>query len=87
MWTIKLSRQAATFIESYSGKQRRLFDSGLSDLARDPTVGKPLLGELKGYWSYRVGNFRMIYIIRKTEIVIEILRVQHRKEVYERFRG
>ncbi len=86
MWTVRLSKQASRFIESYGGKQRILFESGLRELATDPYSGKPLVGELKGYWSYRVGNFRMIYVIDGSRILVEILRVQHRKEVYEKLR-
>ncbi|NDC39561.1 MAG: type II toxin-antitoxin system mRNA interferase toxin, RelE/StbE family [Proteobacteria bacterium] len=56
------------------------------ELSQDPYGGKPLLGKLRGYWSYRVSNFRIIYVIREREVLVEVLRVQHRKEVYERLK-
>ena len=86
MWTIKLSKQAASFIKDYGGKQARLFEAAFEQLSTDPYSGKSLVGELKGYWSYRIGQFRIIYSIRKTEIIIEALRVQHRREVYEKLK-
>lgn len=55
-------------------------------LIEDPHQGKMLKGELKGYWSFRVGTYRIIYTIHHQEVVIEVLRIQHRKEVYEKFR-
>ena len=61
--------------------------NGLNQLAQDPRQGKPLKGELKGYWSFRVGVYRILYLIRDNEIEVHVLRIQHRKEVYERFRG
>lgn len=32
-------------------------------IAEDPHQGKPLKFELKGKWSYRVGVYRIIYIM------------------------
>ena len=87
MWTVKLSRQAADFYESLTGKHKIQVSNGLDQIARDPRQGKPLKGELKGYWSYRVGIYRILYVIRDREVIVEVLRIQHRKEVYERFRG
>jgi mRNA interferase RelE/StbE len=50
-------------------------------LSTDPFLGKRLKGELSDYHSYRVGNYRIIYFVRKREILIEIVRVAHRREV------
>lgn len=86
MWTLKLSEQATRFYEGLSGKHKRQMASAFDRLMQDPHIGKALQGELKGYWSYRVGVYRVIYLIRHAEIIVEVLRIQHRKEVYEKFR-
>jgi mRNA interferase RelE/StbE len=53
-------------------------------LAQDPKeLGKPLKGEFQGYWRYRWGDYRVIYKISEREILIVVLRISHRKEVYE----
>lgn len=87
MWTLKLSNQAQKFYDSMSGKYKDQMGHGFDILSKDPFSGKPLKGELKGYWSFRVGIYRIIYVIKNNEITVEILRIQHRKEVYEKFRG
>lgn len=87
MWSLKLSKQASQFYEGLAGKHKKQVGNAFDRLSQDPTIGKTLKGDLKGYWSYRVGVYRIIYIVRQTEIVIEVLRIQHRKEVYEKFRG
>ena len=46
-------------------------------------LGKPLKGEFEGYWRYRWGDYRVIYKISDREILILILRISHRKDVYE----
>lgn len=53
-------------------------------LAQDPKgLGKPLKGDFQGYWRYRWGDYRVIYKISEQEILIIVLRISHRKIVYE----
>ncbi|MBI2343104.1 MAG: type II toxin-antitoxin system RelE/ParE family toxin [Deltaproteobacteria bacterium] len=86
MWTLRLSEQAQRFYSSLSGKHQIQMAHGLDRLVENPHLGKSLRGELRGYWSYRVGVYRIIYVIRRQEIIVEVLRIHHRKEVYEKFR-
>ena len=52
-------------------------------LVQDPKeLGKPLKGEFQGYWRYRWGDYRVIYKIAEREILIIILRISNRKDVY-----
>ena len=46
-------------------------------------VGKPLKGGLKSLWSGRVGFYRVIYRIDDDRIVVLVIRISHRKEVYK----
>lgn len=42
---------------------------------------------LVGYdelWRIRVGNYRVIYTIQDTELIVLALRIAHRSEVYRR---
>lgn len=53
-------------------------------LAQDPKgLGKQLTGEFQGYWRYRWGDYRVIYKMSEREILITVLRISHRKEVYK----
>ncbi len=52
-------------------------------LAQDPKgLGKSLKGEFEGFWRYRWGDYRVIYKISEKEILITIVRIGHRKSVY-----
>ena len=51
-------------------------------LAKDPFLGKALKADLKGLYSYRMGDYRIIYSIVKHRLVIQIIKVMHRREVY-----
>ena len=45
--------------------------------------GKQLSRELVGLWRYRVQNYRMICNIEDDKLVVLVLRVGHRKNIYE----
>ncbi|MFH1691836.1 MAG: type II toxin-antitoxin system RelE/ParE family toxin [Candidatus Omnitrophota bacterium] len=64
---------------------RKILDRIEKYLAVDPkALGKALKGEFSGYWRYRWGDYRVIYKIAEKEILILVLRVSHRKDVYEK---
>jgi len=58
-------------------------DSAFEKLRIDPKIGKMLSGNLRGLYSFRVGNYRIIYEIQNFEISILIITIGHRKEVYK----
>ena len=39
-------------------------------------------GNLAGLWRYRVGDYRIICKIQDDELVITVVRVGHRRNVY-----
>ena len=49
-------------------------------LMTEPALyGKPLRATLKGYWKLRVGDYRVVYSVHASEVVIYVVR--HRKEI------
>ena len=58
----------------------------LERIASDPAVGKPLLYSLKGYYSFRTSSYRIIYKVRKKELIVLVVAVGHRREVYDSLR-
>ena len=65
-----------------SGKLKNQVDKGLERIAKNPYLGKPLVGELKGIWSERVSTFRILYKFYEQKIEVLILLIEHRKKVY-----
>jgi mRNA-degrading endonuclease RelE of RelBE toxin-antitoxin system len=45
-------------------------------------IGKPLVGDLKGLWSARRGDYRIIYEVLEDDAIVLIHRVQHRRDAY-----
>ena len=50
----------------------------------DPrTKGKPLSGKLNHLWRYRVGNYRILAEIQDDKLIVLVVRVGHRSNVYK----
>ena len=56
-------------------------------LAKNPTeLGKPLKGSFKGLWRYRCyDKYRVIYQVLKTKLIITIVEVGLRKDIYRKY--
>ena len=53
-------------------------------LTVDPiTFGKPLKYSLKGHRRLRVGDYRIIYRIDEDRIIVIIVEIDHRKDIYD----
>ena len=68
------------------GIAARIFEE-LDEIAKleDPRVrGKSLTGNLAGVWRYWVGDFRILCDIDDGRLVILVVDVAHRREVYKR---
>lgn len=57
--------------------------AAISDLSNDPYPSgvKKLIGSERSY-RIRVGDYRVIYEIVEDKLIMEIVRVRHRKDVY-----
>lgn len=56
--------------------------NAINRLIQAPSLGVPLRGELKGLLKYRVGNYRILYQIHKTKLIITVIDIGHRREIY-----
>ncbi|MEA2107970.1 MAG: type II toxin-antitoxin system RelE/ParE family toxin [Pseudomonadota bacterium] len=45
--------------------------------------GYPLRKNLSGFWKYRIGAYRVICDIQEDVVTVRVIRIGHRKNVYE----
>ncbi|MEA3358301.1 MAG: type II toxin-antitoxin system RelE/ParE family toxin [Thermodesulfobacteriota bacterium] len=45
--------------------------------------GNPLRKNLSGFWKYRIGAYRVICDIVEDVVTVRVIRIGHRKDVYE----
>jgi mRNA interferase RelE/StbE len=65
---------------------RRRLAGAIELLAIDPRPpGAAMLrGGVRQRWRVRIGDYRVIYAIEDAELVVLVLRIAHRSEVYRR---
>jgi mRNA interferase RelE/StbE len=52
-------------------------------LRANPHERKRLMGNMSNFFRLRVGDYRVIYEIIDEAIMVEVIRVAHRKDVYK----
>lgn len=83
-YSIRFSNIAAgQFNKLKNKKLKERIACALEYLAKEPLLGKSLKAEFKGLYSYRVGDYRIIYgLHHKERKYLDIIRIDHRREVY-----
>ncbi len=85
MLKIEFSDTAAKELEKISKIDAKLCSRlicAIESLKTDSYKGKSLKGRLLGSYSLRVGSYRVIYAIHKDRLIIYIIDVGQRKEIY-----
>lgn len=82
MYQVVLKKSAQKNLKKIDKRHKPRVIQLLFLLQRNPYIGKPLLGVLKGYYSLRCWPYRIIYTIYKKKIVV-IIDIGHRQGVYK----
>ena len=82
IFKVLLSPSSQDFLKKLDKSNRERVESKLKELSTTPELGKPLVGKLAGLWSLRVGDYRSIYQIRNSELLVLIIKIGHRKSIY-----
>ena len=83
MWRLELSREATRALLRMPSEQALRIRARLSDLVRDPYHAPNVkkLTEHPGF-RLRVGDWRVVYLLDQDRIVIQVIRIAQRGEVY-----
>lgn len=82
---VSITKTAKKSLEKLDNNiQKRILDflSDLETLENPRIKGKPLKWELKEYWHYRVGDYRILSKIIDNELIIMVIDIGHRKNIY-----
>ncbi len=85
MYKIEFSNFAYKELEKIYNIEKKLYFrliTAIETLRNNPYQGKKLKGKLKGDYSMRVSDFRIIYTIHKDKLIVYIIDLGHRKEIY-----
>ena len=85
-WTYKVEPKAAQELVELGPAAQTEITAWLEKRihgAVDPEqFGKPLRGELKGLWRYRVRDYRLLCRLEKKMLIVVVVAVGHRSTVY-----
>lgn len=81
-WTLSLKSSAAKELASLPRIEQARIREVLTSLLEDPrSSGKPLKGDKRDLWRYRVGRYRISCDLDEGRLVVLVIRVGHRKDV------
>ena len=83
-YNVVITKSAAKELERVSGKDRRRIVERIAALAHNPRPSgcEKLSGEEK--YRVRQGDYRILYEIVDDQLIVTVVRVGHRRDVYKR---
>ncbi len=88
MYRLKFLKRAVKDLERIDIPFRKIIKEKLNILAENPEVLKNNIIVIKGeddLYRLRVGSYRIIFTKNNNELIILIIRIGHRKEIYSGF--
>ena len=83
MYKVELAKEAAKFIRNQEKRIQRQLINKIRELARDPRPQN--CKKLQGYKElYRIpsGNYRIVYVVMDKKLLVVVVRIAHRKDIY-----
>ena len=85
-WRVEFHRAAVRDLRKLGPEGERLILRYLRERiagSDDPRrFGHALIGDYKGLWRYRVGDYRIVALIEDDRFVVLVVTIGHRREVY-----
>ena len=87
VWTLEIERRAERELgrlDKQNAKRIVATMRAVAALDNPRDRGKALVDEWAGHWRYRIGHYRVIARVEDGRMVILVVAVGHRREVYGR---
>ncbi len=82
-FSVEADRDLRKLDRQHAGRILKFLRERLAELDDPRSTGKPLRGSRLGeFWRYRVGPFRLICKIEDERLLVLVLRIGDRKEIY-----
>ncbi len=83
MYHIKFSRPAEKDYKKLPREIAERVDKAIKPLADEPRPANCKKLQNSHFYRIRVGDYRILYEIKEDTVIILVLRIRHRKEVYK----
>ncbi len=81
-YSVRIKASAAKALARVDVVQRQRLIEAIDSLREAPLRGSVLKGDLRGLRRLRVGDFRIVYEVAARELVVLVVRIGHRRDVY-----
>ncbi|NJL27735.1 MAG: type II toxin-antitoxin system RelE/ParE family toxin [Thermoanaerobaculia bacterium] len=81
-YSVKIKGSAQKALAKIARHDRLRLIAAIDRLAVEPLAGSPLKGEFGGLRRVRVGDYRIVYEVVQDQLVILVVRVGQRGDVY-----
>jgi len=89
-YDVRLVPEAVRALDRLDDRTRRSITRALRRLAEDPRPpgSRRLSGEVlvdrtrRPAWRIRVGQYRAVYVVLEQRVIVLVVRIAHRREVY-----
>jgi len=82
-YQVVVPKKAQKELDKVDTRYRLRILTALIDLGNNPYIGKKLKGKHSGEWSFVVVPYRIIYRIKKQELIVLVIRIKHRQGAYK----
>lgn len=85
IYRIKIAKRAKRDIKKFDPDVQKQIREAIDGLALNPRLqsSKLMKGRYKGYRRERMGDYRVIYEVRDKKLIVLVIRVGHRRDIYE----
>ncbi|MEN9597687.1 MAG: hypothetical protein RL236_2121 [Pseudomonadota bacterium] len=86
-WSVQIKEKAVKSLAKINRKDAEaiwyFLESELPTMENPRQKGKALVGEFRGMWRYRIGDYRIICEIQDQKVIVMVIEVEHRSKVYK----
>jgi len=87
IWTVRWDQRAVKDLKALSKESRQrilnYIEKKIDQQSNPKDFGQSLTGNKAGLWRYRVGDYRIICNFSDAELIILVVALGHRKEIYK----
>jgi len=84
MYEIIFRNPAKRFLKKLDKHVQKEIIAKIEKLKENPRIGVPLVKNLSGLWRLRHGIYRIIYQIKEFELIVYIIDIGHRSNIYNK---
>ncbi|WP_456325760.1 type II toxin-antitoxin system RelE family toxin [Desulfonauticus submarinus] len=84
MHQVVIRKSAQKKLNKIDKRYRTRILLAIASLGQNPYLGKRLKDNLADFYSFRLDPYRVIYQIRRQQLVIYIITIAHRQGVYKK---